>query len=79
MAIRAINKQAPLAHAYNPSYSGGRDQQDCGLRAKSLRVLISKKPITKKGWWSGSRCRPLFQNQFRKKKKALNKEVCLLL
>jgi hypothetical protein len=23
-----------------------------------LRDPISKKPITKKGWWSGSRCRP---------------------
>jgi hypothetical protein len=21
-----------VAHAYNPSYSGGRDQEDCGLR-----------------------------------------------
>jgi hypothetical protein len=23
---------APVAHAYNPSNSGGRDQEDCGLR-----------------------------------------------
>jgi hypothetical protein len=24
---------APVAHAYNPSYSGGRDQEDSGLKA----------------------------------------------
>jgi hypothetical protein len=22
------------------------------------RQILKKKPITKKGWWSGSRCRP---------------------
>jgi hypothetical protein len=38
-----------------------RDQKDCGLkpaRANSLRDPNSKKSIQKKGWWSGSRCRP---------------------
>jgi hypothetical protein len=24
--------QALVAHTYNPSYSGGRDQEDCGLK-----------------------------------------------
>jgi hypothetical protein len=24
--------RAPVAHACNPSYSGGRDQEDCGLK-----------------------------------------------
>jgi hypothetical protein len=40
------------AHACNPSYSGGRDQEDRSLkpaRANSLRDSISKKPFTKKG------------------------------
>jgi hypothetical protein len=27
-------------------------------RQNSLQDSISKKPFTKKGWWSGSRCRP---------------------
>jgi hypothetical protein len=39
-----------VAHAYNPSYSGGRDLEDRGskpARANSLRALVSKKPITK--------------------------------
>jgi hypothetical protein len=40
-----------VAHAYNPSYSGGRDQEDRGLKLD----LILKIPITKKGWWSGLR------------------------
>jgi hypothetical protein len=25
-------KSRVLAHAYNPNYSGGRDQEDCSLR-----------------------------------------------
>jgi hypothetical protein len=51
-----------VAHACNPSYSGGRDQEGCGLKptwANSSQDPILKKPITKQmGWWSGSRCRP---------------------
>jgi hypothetical protein len=37
--------QAPVAHACNPSYSGGRDQEDHGLKpvqANSSRDLILK-------------------------------------
>jgi hypothetical protein len=42
----------------------GRDQEDHGSKpapANSSRDPISKKPITKKGWWSGSRCRSWVQ------------------
>jgi hypothetical protein len=39
-AVQEIKvSRAPVAHAYNPSYSGGRDQEDLGLkpaRANSL-------------------------------------------
>jgi hypothetical protein len=48
----------PVAHAWNPSYLGGTEQEDCGLKpasANSSRDPILKKPITKKGLWSGSR------------------------
>jgi hypothetical protein len=41
-----------VAHACNPSYSGGRDQEDRSSKpaqANSSRDPISKKPITKKG------------------------------
>jgi hypothetical protein len=40
---------AQVAHACNPSYSGGTDQKDHGLKpagTNSLRDPISKKPIT---------------------------------
>jgi hypothetical protein len=50
--------QVPVAHACNPSYSGGRDQEDHGLKpakANSLQDPIVKNPSQKKGWWSGSR------------------------
>jgi hypothetical protein len=41
-----------MAHTYNPSYSGGRDQEDRGLKAawaNSSGDPISKILITKKG------------------------------
>jgi hypothetical protein len=54
----------PLLSACNPSYSGGRDQEDHGSKPaqeNSSWDPISKKPNTKNGWWSGSRCRPWVQ------------------
>jgi hypothetical protein len=52
----------PVAIACNPSYSGDQDQEDCSLKpasANSPKTLSQKKKkITKKVWWSGSRCRP---------------------
>jgi hypothetical protein len=56
----------PVAHTYNPSYSEGRDQEDPGskpARANNFRDPILKKPITKEGWRSGSRCRPWVQTR----------------
>jgi hypothetical protein len=52
---------ALVAHSCNPSYSGGRDQEDHSSKPaleNSLQSPILKKPIIKKGWWSGSRCKP---------------------
>jgi hypothetical protein len=49
-----------MAYACNPSYSGGRDQEDHGLKpaqANSSQYPILKIPNTKKkkkDWWSGS-------------------------
>jgi hypothetical protein len=34
------SSQAPVAHTYNPNYSGGRDQEDCS--SKPARSNISK-------------------------------------
>jgi hypothetical protein len=55
---------ALVVHTCNLSYSGGRDQEDRSLRsapANSSQDPISKKPFTKKGWWSGSRYKPWVQ------------------
>jgi hypothetical protein len=46
-----------VAYSYNPSYSGGRDQEDHELKPaweNNSRDLISKKPNTKKAWRSSS-------------------------
>jgi hypothetical protein len=39
-------------HAYNPSYSGGRDQEDHQSCANSSRDLLTKLSNTIKGWQS---------------------------
>jgi hypothetical protein len=42
-----------MAHACNPTYSGGKDQEAHGLKpdwANSLQDPILKTPITKKCW-----------------------------
>jgi hypothetical protein len=44
-----------VAHAYNPTFSGGRDQKDSSpkpVQANSSQDLILKKPFIKRGWWS---------------------------
>jgi hypothetical protein len=46
---------ASVAHASNPSYSGGRDQENSGSKPDweiSLQDPISKMPNIKKGWQS---------------------------
>jgi hypothetical protein len=40
-----------MAHTYNPSFSGGRDQEDCGSKPameNSMQDPISKKNYYKK-------------------------------
>jgi hypothetical protein len=53
LCIFALEK-GPLAGAYNPSYSGGQDQEDLSLSSKLPQANcsgdpVSKIPITKKG------------------------------
>jgi hypothetical protein len=63
--IKINLRWGPVAHTCNPKYSGGRDQEDWGLKpawTNSLRGLSQKKSITKEmGQWSGSRWRPWVQ------------------
>jgi hypothetical protein len=45
-------RQEPVAHACNPSYSGGRDQEECSSKAawaNSSRDPILKETLHKKG------------------------------
>jgi hypothetical protein len=60
-----------VAHDCNHSYSGGRDQEDRGLKpaqANGSRDPISKNPSQKQGWWGGSGDGPEFKSQHHKKK-----------
>jgi hypothetical protein len=56
MAKESIYNWAPVAHVCNPSYSGGRDQEDHGSKPawvnSSMRPYLKKKKkkITKKDW-----------------------------
>jgi hypothetical protein len=66
----------PVAHTCNPGYLGGRAQEDGSLKptwANSSRNTALKKIHQKKGWWSGSRCKPVFKPQYCKKKKKKKK------
>jgi hypothetical protein len=50
--IKTKQKASQVAHAYNSSYSGGRDQEDYGLKpaqANSSQDPILKKPFPIKG------------------------------
>jgi ABC-type cobalt transport system substrate-binding protein len=50
-----------VVHAYNPSYSGGRDQEDCGS--------ISKIPNTKRAGGAAQGVGPEFKPWYHKRKK----------
>jgi hypothetical protein len=70
MLAKLIGSWAPVAHSYNPSYSGGRDQEDCGLKlaqANSLRDPISKIPNTKRDAGLGQDVGPEFKPWYHKK------------
>jgi hypothetical protein len=68
-----------VAHACNPSYSGGRDQEDGGLKpaqANSLQDPISKIPITKRAGGVAQGEGPEFKPQYHKKKKKFRFRPC---
>jgi hypothetical protein len=69
----------PLAHARNPSYSGGTDQEDRGSNpawAYSLRdAILKKSPSQKRTGGVAQGVGPKFKSQYLKKKKKENVEV----
>jgi hypothetical protein len=40
-----------VAHAYNPSYLGGRDQEDHSSKTAQFARPYPEKLNTKQGWW----------------------------
>jgi hypothetical protein len=66
-----------VAYARKPSYSGGRDQEDCGsktVRANSLGDWTSKKPITKRAGGVVEGINPEFKPQCHQKTLVLQKK-----
>jgi hypothetical protein len=64
----------PVAYACNPSYSGGRGQEDHGskpVQANSLGDPILKKPITKRAGGVAQDVGPEFKPQCLERKKKL--------
>jgi hypothetical protein len=62
----------PVAHTYNPSYSGSKDQEAHGLIpawANSLRDPISKTPSQKRAGGVARGVSPKFKPQYQKKQK----------
>jgi hypothetical protein len=60
-----------VTHTCNPSNSGGRNQEDHGLKPSPGKQFVRpylKNTCYKKGWWSGSKD-PEFKPQYHKKKK----------
>jgi hypothetical protein len=69
---KAVSSQVPVVHTYNPSYSGGRDQEDCGSKpahANSSWDHILKIPITKRASGVIQSEDPKFKPYGKKKKK----------
>jgi hypothetical protein len=70
--LKGPSGRAPVAHACNPSYSEGRDQEDGSLkpaRANSLRDPIWKKPFIKRAGRVAQGEGPEFKSQSHPKKK----------
>jgi hypothetical protein len=63
-----------VAHIYNPSHSGGRDQEDQGIKptkVNSLQDPILKNPSQERGDRVAQGIGPEFKPQYCKKKKNL--------
>jgi pSer/pThr/pTyr-binding forkhead associated (FHA) protein len=72
LSLQINISQEPVAQAWNPSYSGGRDQEDQGLKpvqANSSQEPISKKNQHKIGLVEWLEVGPEFKPQYREKKK----------
>jgi hypothetical protein len=63
-----------MAHTCNPSYLGGRNQENHGLKPtgeNSSQKSVWKKPITKRAGGVAQGIGPEFKAQYHKKKKTI--------
>jgi hypothetical protein len=75
--MRKTESASQVVYYYNLSYSEAEIRRIMVCRRPRQIVLwnpIMKKPITKKDWWSGSRCSSWVQTLVPKKKKTKTKE-----
>jgi hypothetical protein len=77
-----LASRVPVAHAYNPIYSGGRAQEDCGSKPAWGNSFVRpslEKPFTKKGLVDGvaEGVGPEFKPQPVLQKKKKKKQICL--
>jgi hypothetical protein len=79
----SILSWVPVVHACNPSYSGGRDQEDHGLKPVQQivhKILSQKNPIQKRAGRVAQDVGPEFKPQYGKKiKKKKKKEKSTFL
>jgi hypothetical protein len=68
-SFKKLFHQVLVAYASYPNYSGGRDQEDCGLKAacaNGLQGPISKIPNTKRAGGVAQSVGPEFKPQYHK-------------
>jgi hypothetical protein len=46
---KQFDRQCEMAYAYNPSYSGGREQENCSLRPAQVKSLQDPTSVIKVG------------------------------
>jgi hypothetical protein len=67
-----------VAHIYNPSYSGGRDQESHGLKpsqGKQFTRLSQKNPTQERACGVAQGANPKFKSQHQQKKKKKNSVI----
>jgi hypothetical protein len=70
-----------VAHTYNPSYPGGRDQEDCSSKLaqanSSVRPYLEKNPSQKRAGGLAPGIGPEFKPQYHQKKKVWGRGACV--
>jgi hypothetical protein len=75
--LKGKTSWVPVAHTCNPSYSGGRDLEDCGSKParKIVCKTLSQKNPTQKRAGVAQGVGPEFKPQYQKKKKKTQKTL----